>query len=178
MPELAQLIHLSEAAERLGLSVSDLRIRIETGTITAGMLPTGEIVVSESELAGQKTAPLDEDINAQLRAIKREDFAHLMGQAITVSEAAKKYSRKYGAKIIRRTVSDWTERGYIKILKSGYRMELNEADVAYCAAVHVARKEIGIRAGTPLLTKDGHPNLIKHPALSRYRREQRQLEQR
>ncbi len=166
MPTLPQLLPLPEAAKKLGLSLADLQARVEAGTITAGMLPTGEIVVSENELISPKNAPLDEDINAQLRAIKREDFAHLKGQGITLTEAAEKYN------VSRETIWVWTKKKYIIVISSGYRMEIDEADVAYCAEVYHTRKDIGVRYGAPLLDKRGMPYLLKHPALSRYRREE------
>ena len=54
---------------------------------------------------------------------------------------------------------------------------LDEADIAYCAAIHTVRKQAGIRTGFPLLDENGRPGLLKHPNLSRYRREQRKTEQ-
>ena len=43
---LPQFLPLPEAANQLGLSEAELRQRVETGTILAGNLPNGEIVVS------------------------------------------------------------------------------------------------------------------------------------
>ena len=101
------------------------------------------------------------DINTRLRAIKRKDFEHLRGQAITVTEAAEKYE------IHRDTILEWTKR-YINILKSGYRMELNEADVAYCVEIHRIRKQIGIRFGAPLLDLTMAIRHCSNIPLSRY----------
>ncbi len=173
MPTLPQLLPLPEAAKKLGLSLADLQARVETGTITAGILPTGKIVVSENELISQKNAPPGEDINAQLRVIKREAFAHLKGQEITVTEAAKKYS------IPGTTIRDWINSKYILIINpGGYPMKLDESNIAYCVAIHNVRKMIGIRFGVPLLDDNGSPYLLKHPELSLYRRRRRHSQRR
>ena len=156
---LPQLLPLPEAAEKFGLSVSELRTRVEAGTITAGILPDGEIVVS-SDI---KTNGASDDINARLRAIKREDFAHLRGQAITVTEAAEKYG------LIKRTISRWVNTGYVTVLNpDGYPMQLDEANVAYCAAIYAVRKQYKSRA--KLLDDDGNPYLLVHPDLAKARR--------
>ena len=52
-------------------------------------------------------------------------------------------------------------------------MQIDEADVAYCSAIHTVRKQTGIRTGFSLLDKNDLPGLLKHPNLSRHRREQR-----
>ena len=159
---LLTFLPLPEAANKLGLSVAELRSRVESGTITAGKLPDGEIVVN--------ITAKEDDINARLSAIKREDFEYLRGNPITVSEAAKKYG------VHRNTVLEWAKQKYITVLKPGYRMQIDEADVAYCAAIHAERKQTGVRFGAPLLDQSGKPYLLKHPNLSKYRREQRQNE--
>lgn len=158
---LAQLLPLPDAAERLGLSLPELRARIEAGTMLAGTLPDGEIVVSMSN-----GTPTD-DINARLRAIRREDFEHLRGRAITATEAAEKYH------VSRETILLWAKKEYVVVLTPGYQMELDEADIAYCSAIHNVRKEFRIQTGAPLLNENREPYLLKHPALSRYRRELR-----
>ncbi len=176
-------IPLNEAAARTGWTVERLRELVAAGTIMAGKLPDGDIIVAVDESGTAietptETSPDDQlplaaagdDINAQLAAIRREDFAHLEGQGITVTEAAKKYN------VNRRTILAWVKQQYIAVLKPGYRMELDEADVAYCTTVYSVRKQSGIRFGAPLLNESGKPYLLKHPALSRYRREQKQTE--
>ena len=52
-------------------------------------------------------------------------------------------------------------------------MELNEADVAYCAEIYHERKanKIGFRA--PLLDEAGLPYQLKHPKLAKYRLKKR-----
>ncbi len=179
-------IPLNEAAVRTGWTVERLRELVAAGTIMAGKLPDGDIIVAvdangtaietpaEAETSPDERelppAAAGDDINAQLAAIKREDFKHLKGQGITVSEAARKYD------VNRSTILKWTKQQYIAILKPGYRMELDEADVAYCATIHAIRRKTGVRFGAPLLDETGMPYLLKHPALSRYRREQKKTE--
>ncbi len=183
-------IPLNEAAARTGWTVERLRELVAAGTIMAGKLPDGEVIIAvdangtaietpaEAETSPQSEvqqpqlplAAAGDDINAQLAAIKRDDFKHLKGQGITVSEAARKYD------VNRSTILKWTKQQYIAILKPGYRMELDEADVAYCATIHAIRRKTGVRFGAPLLDETGMPYLLKHPALSRYRREQKKTE--
>ena len=170
---LPQLIPLPEAARKLGLSETELRQRVETGTILAGNLPNGEIVVSTDNVISGVL-----DINSRLRAIRRKDFEHLRGQPITVTEAVEKYGAKFGSNLIGQTIRDWVKKDYIQVLREsvgrGSYMELDEADIAYCAAIQSVRKQAGVRTGFPLLDETGRPGLLKHPNLSRYRREQRQ----
>ena len=165
---LPTFLPLTEAANKLGLSEAELRLRVESGTITAGKLPDGEIIVRTDTM----TTPQD-DINARLKQIRREDFEHLRGQPITVSEAARKYGEKYEITLHRQTIWEWVEREYITVLEGGYRAKIDEADIAYCAAIQAVRKKYGVPTGFPLLDESGRPGLLKHPNLSRYRREKR-----
>ena len=164
---LPQFLHLPEAANQLGLSEAELRQRVETGTILAGNLPNGEIVVSTDSIINKEA-----DINTRLRSIKREDFEHLNGQPITVTEAVKKYE------VAGTTIRGWMNIGYVNAANpGGYPIKLNEADIAYCVAIHAARKKRGFRTGAPLLDDDGNPYMLKHLSLSRYRRQRRQSRQ-
>lgn len=97
---------------------------------------------------------------------KKEDFLNkdLIGIAITVTDAAKKYN------VNRFTILTWKNRGLIKTIKDGYRAEIDEADMAYCAKIYHDRQQAGIRYGAPLLNEDGQPYMLKHPQLSEYRR--------
>ncbi len=169
-------IPLKEASKRTGWTVERLRELVAAGTIMAGKLPDGDIIVAVDESGTAIETPTEtspnerelplaaagDDINAQLAAIKREDFEHLRGNPITVSEAAKKYN------VHRRTISGWVKQRYIAVLKPGYRMELDEGDVAYCAAIHAVRKKYNSRA--PLLKEDGRPYLLINPDLAKARR--------
>ena len=162
---------LDEASFRTGHSEAELRADAEAGKILAGML-NGELQIAVTEdghvvrIAQPAPEPEGDDINARLRQIRREDFAHLEGQAITVSEAA----RKYGVPVS--TLHRWLERGYISALNNesgrGKRKILDEATVAYCAEIYHARKPYNTRA--PLLEPDGSPYLLREPELARLRR--------
>jgi hypothetical protein len=90
--------------------------------------------------------------------IKRDDFEHLRGQKIGVRESSKKYG------ISSKTVSRWAKAGYINKLDRGYRLYLDEADVAYCAAVYKAKFEYyeGQLAGVPIFDEEGNPYQVKY----------------
>lgn len=156
---LPTFLPLPDAARELGLSVAELQARVDAGTIAAGRLPDGEIVVSQENIEINGAS----DINTRLYAIKRDDFKHLQGQAITVTEATEKYG------LAGRTIRGWVSVGYVSIINpGGYPMKLDETDMAYCAAIHAVRKLHKSRA--PLLDKRGRPYLLKHPELARARR--------
>ena len=159
---------LDEASLRTGHSEAELRADAEAGKILAGML-NGELQIAVTEdnrlvrIAQPAPEPEGDDINARLRQIRREDFAHLEGQAITVSEAAKKYG------VPLPTLYRWMRRGFLTILKQqGRRKFLDEASVAYCAEIYNVRKPFGTRA--PLLETDGTPYLLRKPELAQLRR--------
>ena len=166
-----RFLTVEEAARETGRPASELLKRAEAGKILAGMFEeTLRIAVTQDgqvvEIAPASPQNDGGDINARLSQIRREDFAHLEGVPITVSEAA----RKYG--IQKHTILAWTRRytSVLRVLERGYRMLLDEAGVAYLATIHHVRKDFGIRSGSPLVNEDGAPNLIKHPTLSTYRK--------
>lgn len=121
-------------------------------TIEVRKLPTGEIAVSENAPTQTK-----EDI-------LKEKYACLIGQPITVSDAADKYN------IHRRTILKWKDNGYITVLETGYQMKLDEADIAYCAKIYHERQKKGVGYGAPLLDENGLEYQLKRPGLSHYRR--------
>lgn len=109
-------------------------------------------------------------VKATKEQILRRDYSSLMGKPICVSDAVNKYH------IPRSTVIDWIANQYITVLKPGYGMEINEAELAYCADVYKQRKEANTtRGGAPLLDSDGLPNSLKHPKLSAYRLRRKQV---
>jgi len=97
--------------------------------------------------------------------IKREDFSHIKGE-ITAQDATKKYGISYNFV----QTSKW--KGIIR--KAGQRgtaVLLNEADVAYCAAVYHAKKEFyGTTYGVRFFDDDGEPYRAKFPQSSRIER--------
>ncbi len=179
---------LNEAAARTGWTVERLRELVAAGTIMAGKLPDGEVIIAVDESGTAIETPAEaetgsderelplaaagDDINAQLAAIRREDFEHLRGNPITVSEAARRYGEKHNINLVGQTIRDWARRGYIRVLRPssgrGSYMELDEADVAYCVSIHVIRKQHKSRA--PLLDENGRPYLLKYPKLAKARR--------
>lgn len=145
------VILLEEAAERLGVSEDVLTRLVQDGTIKAvQLLPGGEIAVNEDDV---------------LTFVTREQFGDLQGQHITVTQASKKY------KVSRNTILEWVGYGHIKVYKPGYKMEIDEADVAYYATVY--HKKGGGR-GKRILDQTGRPYQLKHPKLAEYRRQRKQ----
>jgi predicted site-specific integrase-resolvase len=93
---------LSQAALKYNLSEQSLLEWVKSGRIASAPLPTGELLVAEQDVAPSFN-------------INREDFKHLRGQKISMSEA----SRKYG--ISHANFSRWAKTGYIKILDRGWK---------------------------------------------------------
>ena len=135
---LPKFIPLPEAARELGLSETELRERVEAGTITAATV-NGEIVVSEESLP-QKMEDLPE-YDAQLEGIR-----------ISISDAAREYGIPTG------TITRWMQKGIVKRLDSdGYRTLIDKADIDYCAKIHQKTGSQGRRVfnsdGTPYKSK-------------------------
>jgi hypothetical protein len=149
-------IPLTEAARKYDLTEDVLTRLIQDGRIEAAQLPSGELLVS------------DESMNEKTKEqIIKEQFPHLQGTGITISQAATKYN------VPRSTLEAWVSRyGYITIVDDhNYPKTINEAEVAYCAEVYHTRRTKGIRSGgIPLLNEHGLPIYeLKHPELSEYR---------
>jgi hypothetical protein len=147
---LDRYIPLSQAAKRLGISPAALEGLIDSGNIKAARL-NGTIAVAEDELD-------------QIVAINRDQFEHLRGQAITIAQAAEKYS------LGNRTIRAWITRGYITVLVPGYGATIDEADVAYCAAVYQAR---GGERGKRLFDDQGQPYQLSRSEWATYQRTRR-----
>jgi hypothetical protein len=148
-------IPLAEAARKYDLTEDVLTRLIQDGRIDAAQLPSGDLLVS------------DEGLNEKTKEqIVEEKYGHLQGQPITVTEAAEKYD------IVRNTLLNWVKYGHITVLKPGYRMELNEAEVAYCAEVYNKRTRSGF--STRIFDENGLPYQLKHPDLAEYRRRRKQ----
>jgi AraC-like DNA-binding protein len=116
-------IPLDRAIEKHYIPRNRLEQAIETGEIESARLDDGTtLLVAESLrawLAG--------------RRVDRAQFAHLEGQEISITEAAKKYG--FSPSSIKR----WMRKGYIRDLglAPGYKRRrlVNEADVAYTRAL-------------------------------------------
>lgn len=74
--------------------------------------------------------------------MSREQFKHLGGVEIGISQAANKYA--FSVVVI----SDWVRRGQVQFIRQlGSRKLINEADVAYARALADIK---GLRSGRPL----------------------------
>ncbi len=147
---LERYIPLPKAAKRLGISAAALQGLIDSGNIRVAQL-NGTIAVAESELD-------------QIIAITREQYKHLQGKPITVAEAVEKYNLGQFA------LRGWINRGYVQIITPGYGMIIDEADVAYCAAVYQAR---GGTRGARIFDKNGLPYQPKQTVWAEYQRKRR-----
>lgn len=182
---LPSILPLDDAAQALGVDAETLLRMVQSGRIIAFRDPNGEVFIPMNDgqplLSSVPAMNMNgngkrhaegtqepEDINARLRQIKREDFAHLEGVEIGLSEAA----REYG--ISPQTLHKWVKRGYIRVLRHrGRRKFVDKSDVAFCVAIYNVRKPFGSRA--PLLAEDGSPYLLKHPRLAALRRQAKTL---
>jgi hypothetical protein len=159
--QLPTFIPLTEALRKYNLTEEVLTRLIQDGRIEAAQLPSGELLVSDESLNGKTKEQIIE-----------EQFGHLRGKLITISEAAEKYD------VSRKTVEAWIYRNqYLSIIDdTSYPKRIDEAEVAYCANIYHERQKMGLRHGIPLLDEDGLPVLeLKHPELAKYRRKKKQI---
>lgn len=153
-----QVMPLSAAAKRMGLSEKALTQLVEAGKIQAVQTPSGELLVAADN--GQYQTKEE---------IITKHFAHLRGKPITPYDAQKKYD------IHRSNFTRWAGAGYIKILQQSSRLvKLDAADTAYCAYIyHRKKEEYGGRiSGAKIFDNNGNPYRVKYPDLSAQRREQ------
>jgi hypothetical protein len=148
--QLEQYIPLPQAAKRLKISVASLQGLIDSGNIRAVKL-NGTVAVAESELG-------------QIIAITRDQFKHLRGHPITIAMA----SERYGINHV--TIRGWIEREYIHVIKEGYGTEIDESDIAYCAAVY---KIHGGGRGKRLFDDNGLPYQSSRTEWATYQRQRR-----
>jgi hypothetical protein len=156
---------LAEAAEKFGLSEKVLTQMIQAGKIEAVQLPSGELFVA-AENNGNGHGPKTKD------EIIAEKFAQLRGRKISASEASRKYSKEHGILISNELFSRWSRLGYIKREDTGYRLQLDEADVAYCASIYAGKyvQYNGQLQGVNIFDKDGNPYQIKHEDIAEQKR--------
>ena len=142
---LPSYISINEAGRRLGLNPIRLQDLIRVGTLKAARIK-GETVVDEEKVDEIATKPKKEDLE------EYKQFAHLKGEPISISDAARKYDVRHT------NFSRWIKLGYIKRLdQDGYRVYADEQEVAYCASVYSRRggqgKRVFNKDGTPYQTK-------------------------
>jgi hypothetical protein len=99
--------------------------------------------------------------------ILEEKYPTLIGQPITLTEAADKYG------VNRATISAWNYRSnYISPMDDTvYPALFDEAEIAYLVDIYRRRREQ--RSKAPLLDDNGLPYQIQHPDLAEYRRRRR-----
>lgn len=153
-------LSLEEAARKYGVEEEVLTQLIEAGMIETRETPTGELLV----VADKNGSNQDPHTKEEIIAAK---FVHLREQPISAYGAQKKYGIHHNSFI------RWARAGYITILNEAERsLELDEADVAYCAHVYHLKKEEygGNIAGVKIFDEDGNPYQVKYPELSVKRR--------
>ncbi len=134
------------------LTIDQLKTRLTNsppGSIIIEKLPNGVIMVDDTPQTKQEYL--------------ERDYPDLIGQTITLTEAAKKYA------IPRGTLNNWyNSAGYIQPVENSYPSIFDEAEIAYLISIYHQRRASGSKA--PLLDDDGLPYEIKHPKLADYRR--------
>jgi len=160
-------LSLEEAARRYGVKEKVLTQLIADGMLQTRKTSSGEtLVVADQNGDNQETQTKEEIIAAK--------FAHLKGQPISASEASRKYSDDQ-IRIYPSRFSDWAKAGYITSEFDGYRLLLDEAEVAYCAKIYREKyKEYGGRlTGVKIFDEDGNPYQLKYPEVARQMRSER-----
>ena len=163
-------LSLEEATRKYGVEKKVLTQLIEAGMIETRETPTGELlVVADKNGNGQEPQTKEEIIAAK--------FAHLREQPISASEASRKYSKIQGVPISNQLFSRWGQLGHITVLERGYRLQLDEADVAYCAEIYAQKyKEYnGRMSGVRIFDDEGNPYQLKYPEVAEQLREERRL---
>jgi len=154
--DLPVYLPLPDAARKFNISLKMLTRLVQDGKIEAVQLSSGEVAVSEQSLKTKEQ-------------IIAEKYAYLVGQAITISEATRKYKVPDG------TLRVWINRGYVHTVnRDSYPMQIDEAETAYCAQIYHERRARGTHSGAPLLDEAGRPYELKRPELADYRRRKKQ----
>lgn len=135
---LDRFIPLTEAAQRMKLSVKETRSMIASGKIQGGVLPDGEMVVNANSIPVKK-----EDLP------EYKKYSYLREKPIWLNKASKIY------KIPQQTLTRWVQSKFIKrLFDDGYRVFVNEQDVAYCAEIY---HQSNSQQGRRLFNSDGTP---------------------
>ncbi len=161
---------LDDAARKFGLPKKVLTEQIQAGKIEAVKLPTGELLVADKLNNSYQHKTKDQII--------AEKYSHLRGRIISASGGSRKYSEIHGVIITPQILARWANAGYISIIGRGYRLELDEADVAYCADIYAQKaQEYGTdrMVGVRIFDPGGNPYQLKYPEVARMLREERQL---
>jgi hypothetical protein len=122
---------IAEAAAKFEVEADVLEKLAKDGVIGSKVSPEGQILVLEDEV---------KDVSKRL---DRRQWEHLRGRPITASDAERHYglSKNYYAR--------WAREGYVnKLGDDGWRVWLDEADVAYATAL--AEVSGGLKQGRAL----------------------------
>lgn len=161
-------LSLEEVARKYDLRKKVLTQLIEAGMIETRQTPAGELlVVADKNGNGQEPQTKEEIIAAK--------FAHLCEQPISASEASRKYGKLHGVPIAHQTFSRWAKAGFIKAEFDGYRLQMREADVAYCAEIYAQKYQEyrGRMSGVRIFDEDGNPYQLKYPEVAEQLRHER-----
>lgn len=129
-------------------------------------LPPGSKIQVEKLDSGEVIVDGTPKTKAQLL---QEKYSHLIGEPITITDAAEKY------RVPRPAIRGWVyQSNYIRFVdEESYPKLVDEAEVALCAAIYHERKAAGI-SGVPFFDEDDTViEELKHPDLSAYRRRKR-----
>ena len=157
-------LSLHDAARKFDQPEEVLTQLIQAGKIEAVQLPSVELLVNATN-CHYKTK----------KEIIAEEFTHLCKQTISASEASRKYSKVHGIPIPQPNFSYWAKAGYIEVKSRGYRLQLNEADVAYCTKIYAEKyKEYGGRLqGVHIFDEHGNPYQLKYREVAKKMRSER-----
>ncbi|MBC7250020.1 MAG: hypothetical protein H5T62_07025 [Anaerolineae bacterium] len=118
MTELQSYLTLSEAARKYGVSRDALTRLVRDGIIRAVHNEEGTAVITV-QTVDNATA-----VRMILDEIKPEQYEHLRGRPIRVTEAAEQYGVSHA------NLSRWADAGYIRVIERRRRLLLlDEADV-------------------------------------------------
>jgi hypothetical protein len=165
---IMEYIPLASAAKRYGVEEAVLTQLILAGMIETRAVSEGILVAVDKNGNFEQSAKQPQT-KEEIIAAK---FKHLQGKNISSSEASRKYSKKHGVPISQVQFSRWAKYGLITVLEKGYRIQLNESEVAYCAEVFAQkyREYDGQLRGVNIFDEDGDPYQVKYPDVAEGRR--------
>ena len=134
----------------------------------SNLKPGDRLEIKRSQTGALEMIPLAAE-RTKSDIISRE-FANLQGQAISLSDASRKY------KVQQPTFSRWIKSGHLSILANdGYRTMIDEAEAAYCAKIYHEKYQEhgGNLKGVVIFDDEGNPYQMKYPDLAERKRQQR-----
>ena len=164
----ATYLTVEEAAHKYGVKKKVLTQLIADGMVQTRETSNGELLVIAENNGNSQEPQTKEEIIA-------EKFAQLRGQTISASDASRKYSKIHKVPISQRSFSRWVKSGYIAAEFDGYRLQMNEAETAYCAEIYAQkyREYNGQMSGVRVFDDDGDPYQLKYPEVAEQLRMER-----